>query len=126
MTFTILGAPVAKPRMTRRDKWKLRPCVLAYRDFCDRVRAAAGVKTKLRLSDPIIVTVTAYFGFPRSYSLSLQRSLRNSPHTGRVDADNVLKSIGDALFDNDHLVCKATVEKLWDDGQGPRVEVTIA
>lgn len=95
MTFTIPGAPVAKPRMTRRDKWKLRPCVLAYRDFCDRALTAAGLRRKMRLSDPIIVTVTAYFGFPRSSALSVQRSLRNSPHTGRQDADNVLKAINE-------------------------------
>ena len=126
MTFTIPGVPVPKPRMSQRDRWKLRPCVLAYRDFCDRALTAAGLRRKMRLSDPIIVTVTAYFGFPRSSALSVQRSLRNSPHTGRQDADNVLKAINDALFENDHLVCKATVEKLWDDGHGPRVEVTIA
>jgi Holliday junction resolvase RusA-like endonuclease len=125
MTITIPGAPVAKPRMSQRDRWKERPCVLAYRDFCDRARKAAGIRGKMRLVDPIIVTVTAYFGFPRSINLSRQRELRNSPHTGRVDADNVLKSINDALFENDHLVCRATVEKLWDDGQGPRVVVEI-
>ena len=30
--------PVSKPRMTQRDKWKKRPCVLRYRAYCDALR----------------------------------------------------------------------------------------
>jgi len=32
--------PVPKPRQTRSDKWKQRPCVMRYRAFADEVRAA--------------------------------------------------------------------------------------
>ncbi|GAG23977.1 unnamed protein product, partial [marine sediment metagenome] len=30
--------PNTKPRMTKRDKWKKRPCVIKYRKFCDELR----------------------------------------------------------------------------------------
>jgi hypothetical protein len=30
--------PVPKPRQTRSDKWKQRPCVMAYRTFADELR----------------------------------------------------------------------------------------
>jgi len=36
------GAPIPKPRQTRRDKWARRPCVLRYREWADQIRAAAG------------------------------------------------------------------------------------
>lgn len=33
--------PVAKPRMTQRDRWKERPRVVKYRRFCDALRGFA-------------------------------------------------------------------------------------
>ena len=40
--YTIYGEPVPKPRMTQRDKWAKRPCVLRYRMWADMVRATVG------------------------------------------------------------------------------------
>ena len=34
--------PVAKPRQTRSDVWKKRPCVVKYRQFADDLREAIG------------------------------------------------------------------------------------
>ena len=36
--ITLNIKPIAKPRMTRSDKWKKRKCVLDYRIFCDELR----------------------------------------------------------------------------------------
>ena len=33
--------PVGKPRMTRRDKWMVRPCVKKYRDYSDVLKLHA-------------------------------------------------------------------------------------
>lgn len=30
--------PVAKPRMTKKDKWAKRPCVMKYRAYKDMLR----------------------------------------------------------------------------------------
>jgi len=46
--ITVPGNPVGKPRMTRKDKWAQRPCVLRYREWADRARAAAGITDKVR------------------------------------------------------------------------------
>ena len=38
MVYEILVTPNTKPRMTRADKWKQRPCVVQYRTFKDTLR----------------------------------------------------------------------------------------
>ena len=42
LQITVPGTPIGKPRMTRRDKWKERPCVMQYRSWCDMVRLIVG------------------------------------------------------------------------------------
>ena len=61
----VRGEPIGKPRMTKRDKWKQRECVLRYRAWADAARAAAGVHlTALQSGDPKNVFVRAYFPLP--------------------------------------------------------------
>jgi len=116
MTFIIYGDPLGKPRMTARDHWKQRPCVLRYRAWCDLARFAAFQKNqKIELRKPAILTVKAYLPFGKVH--------RAGPHTVRPDGDNILKAICDALFLNDQMVYKMSIEKLWCDGGAPRVEV---
>src|SRR3990167_9026587 len=67
-TFTIKGEPMGKPRMTRRDKWKQRPCVLAYRSWADSARAAFGKTEKVVLTQPTTLSIVAYFSIPASWS----------------------------------------------------------
>ena len=115
MKITVPGNPIAKPRMSQRDKWKQRPCVMRYRGFADAVRLAAKRTTKIRLTQPTWLIVKCYFDCGKTH--------RTGPHTQKPDADNVLKGISDALFENDEMVWKAWVTKLWADGSQPRVEI---
>ena len=63
-TIVCFTNPIGKPRMTRRDKWAQRPCVLRYRAFADELRLAAG-----KLPDDVYgVAVTAYLPIPKSWS----------------------------------------------------------
>ena len=39
MKKTFLISPVSKPRMTRSDRWKKRPCVIKYWDYKTRLQA---------------------------------------------------------------------------------------
>ena len=112
--------------MTKRDKWKQRECVLRYRAWADAARAAAGVHlTALQSGEPKNVFVRAYFPLPQSWSLVKQGRLAGKPHTNRPDADNVLKSVCDALFADDASVWMCTVQKRWADAGGARVEIEI-
>lgn len=121
--FVVYGVPMGKPRMTRKDKWGQRSCVLRYRAWADAVRAAAGVENKLRLTRATSLTFRAYLPMPESWPLEKREALRDQPCVSKPDLDNLQKSLADALFANDECVCAGSQEKFWDDGSGPRMEV---
>lgn len=123
--FVVHGVPVGKPRMTQRDRLKQRPCVLRYRAWCDLVRAAADLSAPMVVQRPITLFVVAYVAMPQSWSAVTRRALQGKPHTTKPDADNLLKSISDALFVNDELIWSATIQKRWADAWGARVEIEI-
>lgn len=122
MRFTIYGTPIAKPRQTRRDKWMKRPCVVRYRLWADEARKAA---PKDLPSEPISVGVRAYLPVPSSATKRRRAELRGQNHRQKPDADNILKSVCDALFKRDEVICEKHVQKFWDDGGGARVEVEV-
>jgi Holliday junction resolvase RusA-like endonuclease len=119
--------PVPKPRMTRRDKWEQRPCVLEYRAFKDQFivdAKNAGLKPGMVVTE---LSARIFIAMPKSWSKKKQRALLGKPHMVKPgpDADNVLKSIADALQSEDVAIWKKHIEKFWDDGLGQRLEVDI-
>lgn len=120
--FTIHGAPLGKPRMTQRDKWKKRPCVMRYREWADRARAAA---PKDMTQDPVSVDWTAYLPMPASWSAKKRASMTGQLHRQKPDSDNISKAIFDALFKNDCGIATGSFRKCWDDGNGPRINVAV-
>lgn len=124
-TFVCYGVPIGKPRMSQRDKWAKRPCVVRYREWCDVLRYAASQSGKRVLLKPTSLLVTAYLPIPESWSVKKRATMQGTPHTAKPDSDNILKACADALIENDHYLYQATVQKFWDDGEGPRVEVTL-
>ena len=117
--------PISKPRMTRADRWKKRKCVVLYWQWKDRfsalVRDAFGVLPK----DPEIVSWTAFFQFPKSWSKKKREQHMGKPHRNKPDRDNVDKAILDSLFQDDSCIYAGKLVKLWDDGKGPRIELEI-
>jgi Holliday junction resolvase RusA-like endonuclease len=113
--------------MTRADKWKQRPVVLKYRAFKDGFildARLAGFKSDMI---PLVLEVRAYIAIPRSWSKQKKLAFAGQPHTTRPgpDADNILKAVADSLVAEDVTIYRKTIEKRWDDGQGPRLEVKI-
>jgi hypothetical protein len=62
--FTVKGLPMGKPRMTQRDKWQKRDCVIRYRLYCDKIREQAG---NIPI-DPLAVHIKAYLPMAESWS----------------------------------------------------------
>lgn len=123
-TVTIPVVPLGKPRMTRRDKWAKRPCVMRYREYADALRAA--FKTESKMSDaPLRLDWQAYFPMPESWSKSKKEQMRGAPHRQKPDRDNTDKGILDSLFAEDSTIAHGTLEKYWDDGLGPRLILTL-
>lgn len=122
LTFSVPGPPMAKPRMTRRDRWKLRPCVVRYREWCDRARLAAGeVPTADRVTD---LSWVACFRPAPSWSQKRQLEAIGKPHRQAPDRDNIDKAVLDCLYPKgDQGIARGTIEKKW--VWEPRIVITI-
>jgi Holliday junction resolvase RusA-like endonuclease len=119
--FTVMGRPVAAPRMTQRDKWMKRKCVVNYRSWKERARESAG-----DIPDPKLIkslSWTAYFCPPESWSKKKKESVIGQLHRSRPDRDNIDKAVLDSLFSEDSAIASGFIEKRWDWVE--RVEITI-
>lgn len=105
--------PVPKPRMTQRDKWLTRGCVVKYRFFADCVRA------ELRRAGVTLPTAGLSIRFdlpmPASWSKRRRTEMRGKPHRQKPDWDNLAKALFDAAMpDDDSGVWQiAGIEKRW-------------
>ncbi|MCP4355657.1 MAG: RusA family crossover junction endodeoxyribonuclease [Proteobacteria bacterium] len=99
--------PVSKPRMTRSDKWKQRPCVLKYRSFKDLIREN---NVYLPESKYHVVFQVA---IPKSWPKKKKALMLGQPHQQRPDKDNFEKALLDALFQEDSAVWDGRASKIW-------------
>ncbi len=105
--------PVAKPRMTRRDKWAKRPCVLRYWDFVDQLKAEA-IKNQYQPSK--ILSLVFVLPMPSSWSARKRESMRYKKHEQTPDLDNLIKAFKDALLKQDKAVHSyGFMHKCWGD-----------
>lgn len=115
MVFNLVPCP--KPRMTQRDKWRKRDCVLRYRAFSDELRGLAG--------DWLVpesgAHVTFFMPLPLSYSRKKRAALMNQPHRAKPDIDNLEKAFLDALCEDDSYIWDLRKTKLW--SEKGRIEV---
>ena len=99
--------PVPKPRMSQRDKWAQRACVLRYRAFCDQARAH-----RLELTPGC--GVVFFLPIPKSWSKFRRFNENGAPHTQKPDLSNLLKALEDAVCPEDsHLWHYAHLSKRW-------------
>ena len=118
--ITINVAPMGKPRMTQQDKWKKRPPVVRYHAFSDEVRMQTA---HIDFGDPIEVSWKAYLPMPKSWTAKKKAELTGQRHRQKPDRDNIDKAILDSLFKEDCRVSGGRLDKYWDDGDGPRIEL---
>jgi len=99
--------PIGKPRMTQRDRWKQRPCVLAYHAYRDTVRLQArgwepGGELALRFE----------IAMPKSWSGVKKSRMLGVPHASKPDLDNLVKAFLDCWEEDKH-VWWIQAEKCW-------------
>jgi len=120
-------AIVAKPRMTRSDRWKKRPCVVRYWEFADKLRAAAAAED-FKLGD--IIHMEFHIAMPKSWSKKKKKEMIGQPHQlpKRMDIDNLQKSVYDILRPaDDGMIYDVQARKVWSDkpmikiGNGDRI-----
>lgn len=97
--------PNTKPRQTRSDKWKQRPCVMQYRAFKDECRLK-------QVHIPEACSITFYMPMPESWSKKKKVEMLGKPHQQTPDLDNLCKGLCDILEDDAHI-WKISAEKVW-------------
>ncbi len=102
--------PIGKPRMTQRDKWAKRPCVLRYRKFCDITRQALNADS-FALPDSFSIRFT--IEMPASWSAKKRAAMLGAPHQQKPDLDNMVKAVCDAAKKDDSTVYRINAEKVW-------------
>lgn len=102
--------PVPKPRQTRSDVWKKRPCVVRYRGYADKLRYVCK-KEKFQLKD--VLDIEFYIPMPKSWSQKKKDSHEFKYHRQKPDIDNLCKSVMDALLKEDSTVYKIKATKMW-------------
>lgn len=100
--------PVPKPRMTKSDRWKQRPAVLRYWDFCDSLRREVG-----NYEVPPTLSLVFNVPMPKSWSKKKKAEMDGKPHQQVPDIDNYQKAFLDALCENDSYVYAIRGEKYW-------------
>ena len=120
--FTIPGLPIGKPRMTQRDRWAKRKCVLKYRDWADLARAVAG---PLPPADTVLsLSWVATFVPAASHSKAKRDAMIGQLHRQKPDRDNIDKAVLDALYpDGDAAIPGGTIRKVW--GTTAKLEIEI-
>ena len=103
--------PVAKPRMTQKDKWEKRPAVIRYRDYKDQLRFQSPLNFKFPESHYHVI-----FGLPmpRTWSKKKKETMQGRAHQQKPDIDNLLKGIMDAFLTDDSKVWDGRCTKIWE------------
>ena len=116
MSICIDASIVPKPRMTRADRWKKRPCVLSYCDFADVLRAAEAAQN-FELGDRI--KIEFHIAMPKSWNKKKRSEMEGRPHKNKPDLDNCIKSCADILKKEDKTIYEITATKSW--SREPRI-----
>lgn len=105
---TIQIEVMGKPRMTRSDSWRKRPCVLRYRAYADELR----LKSKnFKLLG--VVEIEVHIQMPDSWSEKKKLLHDGKPHQQKPDLDNQIKGVADILCESDQHIHTIKAVKLW-------------
>ena len=103
--------PVAKPRMTQRDKWKKRAVTEKYWKYKDELKMLCFLCRWVPKDE---LEVTFVIPMPKSWSERKKRKSDGMPHKSRPDLDNLVKGFKDALMIEDSNVhTYHKMKKLW-------------
>ena len=102
--------PVSKPRMTRADTWKKRPCVTRYWAYKDELNEKIK-ELDIKVQDELFLEF--YMPMPKSWSKKKKLDLLNKPHQQKPDIDNLVKGVMDAIFKEDSHVHTIYAKKIW-------------
>lgn len=131
LVLPIIPRPQARPRFTKTGHaYKAKAQRLAEEGLCALL---ARHRPETPLDGALTMTATAFLPIPRSWSGKKREAARVGAilPTGKPDLDNLVKHLKDCLtatrfWKDDALITEYTaMSKRYDDGNGPRWEVSI-
>jgi Holliday junction resolvase RusA-like endonuclease len=121
-TWVLFVTAVPKPRMTKRDSWAKRPCVIKYWAF--KAALLREFDGQPYPADPHIVSANFYLPIPKSWSKRKRRFMDEKMHRQKPDVDNYVKAVFDCLFADDSRIAGGCFYKYWTIEE-PRIEITM-
>ena len=98
--------------MVHSDRYKERPIVMRYFDYCDNLRLLAQKNNFSIVHE--INNLTFVLKMPKSWSKKKKELMNNTPHQQKPDLDNLLKAFKDALLKEDSKVhTYGQIKKVW-------------
>jgi len=102
--------PIGKPRMSRSDRWKKRPCVVRYFAYSNKIKEVM----KLQNFEPANeLIMTFHIEMPKSWSKKKKAKMLGEPHQQKSDIDNIVKGCLDSILKKDETVWKISASKRW-------------
>jgi hypothetical protein len=120
-SYVIPGPAPGAVRQTQSDKWKKRPCVLAYREWCDLARKCCPNIAAAELISWL--NIKAIYTPPESWTKAERARAIGQRKRTKPDGDNIIKALCDALWKNDAALGDQAVSRYW--GAESLLEVTI-
>ena len=107
--------PMAKPRMTQRDKWLSPPrkVISRYNAYKDGVRLLARCQMLGEENLSPALRLDFHIECPESWSKSKIFEYSGTPHQQKPDIDNLIKAILDIFFEDDSVVYMVNAAKFW-------------
>ena len=102
--------PIGKPRMTQRDVWKKRPCILRYHAFRDALKP---YREFFAHNDQLYMEF--HIPMPKTWSKKKKLEMIRQGHQSRPDIDNLVKGVLDSLKDEDKSIFHIVAKKFWND-----------
>lgn len=115
--------PAPRPRVTRNGTYNDK----SYTEYKNAIKLAyISVHGKTQNTNPIMMVLEFFFETPKSWSKKKKEDAKW--HISRPDADNLSKSIKDALngvaYKDDSQVCFLQVRKQYARFNGVKIEIT--
>lgn len=122
--FNIPGTPVGKgrPRFTGRGKAYTPKTTRNYEKLVQNCFHYTKCRAVVRENTPVMMTLTAFFPMPRSWSKKKRSKMDGRPCLKVPDMDNIEKAVCDALngvaYPDDKQIFRINAAKYWTDGEG--------
>lgn len=125
INFVVMGNPIPKgrPRLSKWGTYTPKTTV----QYEKLVRDTFISKGYQKLNGGVILTLNIYIQIPKSTSKKMKEEMENQYHTGKKDADNIIKAVTDAMngyaYDDDGQICEIYATKKW--SEYPRVVIQL-